>query len=695
MQEKKIISKVHKFIFVILMFFIINIFLRIFLGRYFGDRGGYVVIDANGREVTGIAYDFITEFNENGIAFVRDYSFSTEDNHDGYAFIDVEGNQLYPGVFDGIESLEIRNNIRRYSYPTYYIDNDVFISSSDNKIYIFSFSEEKLYSAEGGIVEYESIYSEGLIPVKLKGDKYGYLNAHGQLEISNTFSYVHAFQNGIGEVRLDGKEKYIDHDGNYVDEAIALELLSEEKDLSPSRNDDYKYGYVDKNGNTVVDYKYSYAEDFCNGFAVVEENYDKRGYINANGEVIVPCKYSHAYDFSEDGFAVVSKGEREFGNYYEGFVDSDGKELFSPQFYGVKDFSGGYSSVALARGQFIKYNFSKDVKWRIGYTIKAFFLSALLWYYLHRYHLLILFLVYVAIFICWANHTNCHRVQGGYYVINRKGKMYTKREYDVLSKFNNNGLAYGVLYFKKWKDVGKKCGFVRPNGKAVFMKEFSGLGPELLPYELVGDNQKNILMHGGESTALYSFKGKALCVIPDTKCIPEASVYSEGLRALEVISTGLKGYIDDEGRWAIEPKFEDAQPFANGRATVKLNGQMCVIDHDGNVVAEGNNISEEPSSEYHDGLAKIQSPENGMYGFANEAGEVVIPCEFEEVRDFSDGFAAIKQNGSWGFIRTDGTFLIKPYMKDVIDFSNGYGAIWTTDDVDLSFLVEKEKKRTK
>ena len=50
---------------------------------------------------------------------------------------------------------------------------------------------------------------------------------------------------------------------------------------------------------------FDYVGDFCEGLASVEKD-DKWGYINTEGEQIVECKFDDAYDFNE-GFARVKK----------------------------------------------------------------------------------------------------------------------------------------------------------------------------------------------------------------------------------------------------------------------------------------------------------------------------------------------------------------------------------------------------
>ncbi len=56
--------------------------------------------------------------------------------------------------------------------------------------------------------------------------------------------------------------------------------------------------------------------------------------------------------------------------------------------------------------------------------------------------------------------------------------------------------------------------------------------------------------------------------------------YSEGLAPVQV-SNGKWGFINEKQQWVIQPKFEDAQEFQNGKAAAKLNGKWGFINKRG------------------------------------------------------------------------------------------------------------------
>lgn len=72
---------------------------------------------------------------------------------------------------------------------------------------------------------------------------------------------------------------------------------------------------------------------------------------------------------------------------------------------------------------------------------------------------------------------------------------------------------------------------------------------------------------------------------------------------------------------------------------------------------------------YREGLA--QATQNGLWGFANPAGEIVIPIQYDSVMDFSLGTARVRKNGKMGLVRQDGLELLPTEYDTLQDI--GYG----------------------
>ena len=105
-----------------------------------------------------------------------------------------------------------------------------------------------------------------------------------------------------------------------------------------------KWGYIDKDGNTVIAPQYSAAYSFntdVNDTAPAAKD-GKFGYIDIDGEFIVSPSYSFAGIFSDSGLAKVIDS-----NGKSAYVDSRGRIAFGERFFDyVSDFTGGYAFAA-------------------------------------------------------------------------------------------------------------------------------------------------------------------------------------------------------------------------------------------------------------------------------------------------------------------------------------------------------------
>src|SRR5690606_32118766 len=87
-----------------------------------------------------------------------------------------------------------------------------------------------------------------------------------------------------------------------------------DKELNPTRNENGKYGYLDKNGNIIIDFIYDGADDFSEGLARVYKTIqgeDIYGFIDEFGNEIIPIKFEYALPFKE-GLAII-RMNRKFG----------------------------------------------------------------------------------------------------------------------------------------------------------------------------------------------------------------------------------------------------------------------------------------------------------------------------------------------------------------------------------------------
>ena len=67
--------------------------------------------------------------------------------------------------------------------------------------------------------------------------------------------------------------------------------------------------------------------------------------------------------------------------------------------------------------------------------------------------------------------------------------------------------------------------------------------------------------------------------------------------------------------------------------------------------------------------------EDGLWGYKNIYGVVVIEPRFTAANEFEDDVAFAAQNGKYGLIERNGEFIVQPEWSDVGSFSDGYAAV--------------------
>jgi hypothetical protein len=111
-----------------------------------------------------------------------------------------------------------------------------------------------------------------------------------------------------------------------------------------------KWGYINKKGEIAIVPKYTKAENFSEGCAVIgqiqPDIYHLYGFINTKGEAITKCIYREAFAFSE-GLAAVRIDDT------WGFINDKGKMGIGFQYDEVESFDDGEAIVSIDDNRFI------------------------------------------------------------------------------------------------------------------------------------------------------------------------------------------------------------------------------------------------------------------------------------------------------------------------------------------------------
>ena len=92
---------------------------------------------------------------------------------------------------------------------------------------------------------------------------------------------------------------------------------------------------------------------------------------------------------------------------------------------------------------------------------------------------------------------------------------------------------------------------------------------------------------------------------------------------------GKYGYIDQTGKFVIEPQYDDADTFCE------------------------------------DELARIQL--DGKYGCIDKSGKIIIKPQYEWLTIDNKNVIFIKQGEKWGMVDRNGDYVVKPKFDWVID----------------------------
>ncbi len=179
-----------------------------------------------------------------------------------------------------------------------------------------------------------------------------------------------------------------------------------------------------------------------------------------------------------------------------------------------------------------------------------------------------------------------------------------------------------------------------------------------------------------------------------TECGPFSDGLAPASQSGRDSSKKYYGYIDEYGYFVIPDIYTQAGRFVNGVAVVKsdlypypyrINTKGECID---DIVFE-KNTCEETGEDY------TLYEENGLYGYKDASGEVVIEAAYEDAYLFSDGMALVKARtydctgadydayNCYGYINAEGK-LITPfdYMGYSSDFNEGSAVVYKSADND-------------
>ena len=130
---------------------------------------------------------------------------------------------------------------------------------------------------------------------------------------------------------------------------------------------------------------------------------------------------------------------------------------------------------------------------------------------------------------------------------------------------------------------------------------------------------------------------------------------------------GFYGYRTSAGERLTEAIYDDAEPFREGLAAVRIGRKRCYIDRNGQKRVDASAYNRIAS--FSGGRAAVRRGEK--WGYIAPAGILIVPATFGNARSFREGVAAVEKAGKWGYIDPAGAWAIEPTFDSASDFREG------------------------
>lgn len=254
-------------------------------GRY--RLWGY--IDDSGKFKIEPKYDNALDFSDNGIALVYKYN--------AVGAINSKGEEILDPRYKDITDL-----------------GSGYLAANDGKeIHIFNSKGEEQFH---GPYAYIGKYKDNLFAVASFNDsgnlQMSYVDKSGNEKIMPSFKRAYDFDNGKAVV-LNSEDKYeiLDKSGKVLKE-LDYNLVSpcEDEGVYLVRNNDSLYGYIDGEGNTLIEPQFVRAELFKDGNAIVgisENDNTLFGVIDLSGNYIIEPEYAKVQYLGRNYYGVANE----------------------------------------------------------------------------------------------------------------------------------------------------------------------------------------------------------------------------------------------------------------------------------------------------------------------------------------------------------------------------------------------------
>ena len=429
-------------------------------------------------------------------------------------------------------------------------------------------------------------FSEGLASISTSMG-FGYMDMNGTIPISPTYDGASAFCDGFARIEKDGKYGYIDKSGKLVIDIIYEEAPTELMEITLVAKDGIRQ-YINRMGQAVYTAKGNEVAfgEFSNGFFWVDTLQEKVSgnvttltYYNASGiavsshigyknigEYSSVNEYGHAFAMNEssgEAIEITLYGDEPlypgeihnendiFSNLHiEGFYVSGNEGIYYLDYQNQK---------ALSADKILQPNDS-NTSWAITHWTK---------YGMDGENIYLASSVDFGTLTSYLNFSTSHKT------IDTSGIF---RETELLLDLHNVDAYNGVMAFQ-----GVECWKMNTSNGPKLCFTIRMINPNRVTFYSVIDEYGNVLIEPTSKYELgYEYREEIL-YIPYTHYVNYT--FQGGLCIARDTTTGLYGYIDLQGNWAIQPQYDQVTDFheRGDNAVAVVNGNT-IINRNGEVI---------------------------------------------------------------------------------------------------------------
>lgn len=420
--------------------------------------------------------------------------------------------------------------------------------------------------------------------------------------------------------------------------------------LAKFRDQYGKWGYMDENGNVIIECKYDEAEDFADsGYAVVGikdeySDYDVRyGKIDTKGKEIVPCEYTYVSEgMSDSGFCSIERYDSWDETYYSGIAQKDGTIYLNTDFHSIYNIADS--------GYFIASTPSSD------YGIID---SSYNWVVSPQYS---------GLDILRDENNEPIKVNGEYCVI-------ATVNYESTGLIDVNG---NTLLSFDYDFIDTSC-----YKETIKLREKSGkMGVMNASLDMIHACQY-------DQISFFSTNGVAIAQKDDTAYF----IYSNG--DVVELGTDIDGYCfedslfsinyndkigvaTDEGEWIIQPEYDYINIGKNFITAENYEpSEDFLFDRDGRLLSSGY----ETYYMYDNPVGAVSVYNGSYYGAIDRNGNQITDCTYDNER-MTDGWINLfDDSGSRGvLINPEGEIVSSSYTRYFVDKDSEYITAWPEND---------------